>query len=82
MLPFFQNAGSVLSLGFVIREGNCKSSSNGWQRQEFGFHAELTQFAGHNLAGVFPAARDDDACASLMRSFHGSTIKRAVCICS
>jgi hypothetical protein len=80
MLPFFQNAGSVLSLGFVTRDGNCKSSSNGWQRQEFGFHAELAQFAGQYLAGVFAAARDDDACVSLMKSLYGSTIKRAVCI--
>jgi hypothetical protein len=32
MVPFFQNAGSLLSLGFVTREGNCKSSSHAWQR--------------------------------------------------
>ncbi len=31
MVPLFQNAGSVLSLGFVMPEGNCKSSINAWQ---------------------------------------------------
>src|ERR1700730_9825164 len=31
MVPLFQNAVSVLSLGFVMPEGNCKSSINAWQ---------------------------------------------------
>jgi hypothetical protein len=30
-VPLFQNAGSVLSLGFVMPEGKCKSSINAWQ---------------------------------------------------
>jgi hypothetical protein len=32
MVPLFQNAGFVLSPGFVIPEGNSKSSINAWQK--------------------------------------------------
>jgi hypothetical protein len=32
MEPLFQKAGSVISLGFIIPEGNCKSSINAWQK--------------------------------------------------
>ena len=32
-VPLFQNAGSVLSLGFVMPEGNCNSSINAWQER-------------------------------------------------